>query len=109
MFNFFKKKPIISNQEQGTSSSESNQDGNIQTTRFIVRYKYDWKEDIPMEQRDTANFESRPFCKKLMSLDRVYTRTDIQSISARLGYSVFDSCGGEGCRHRWVSVTLIEK
>ena len=49
---------------------------------------------------------SRPFCRKLISLNKLYTRAEIQSISQRVGYSVWDRQGGwwgrePHCRHEW--------
>lgn len=87
---------------------------------FEVRYSYEWKPSVPTSQRDTAEHPSRPFCRKLMSLDRFYTRKEIEAISARLGYSVFDRGGGwwgqgagqpasPSCRHEWRSNVLIRK
>ena len=79
------------------------------TTSFMVRYSYEWRSDIPGNERDTSDHPSRYFCARLMQLDRLYSRAEIESISARLGYSVFDRRGGwwtkpngvhsESCRH----------
>ena len=58
---------------------------------------------------------SRDFCRKMVSLERVYSRADIQTISEREGYDVFQFTGGwytkkggiQGpdttpyCRHKW--------
>ena len=89
------------------------------TTSFMVRYSYEWRSDIPSGQRDTADHPSRVFCARLMQLDRLYSRAEIESISARLGYSVFDRRGGwwtqpngqasPSCRHRWFAQTVIKK
>ena len=89
------------------------------TTSFMVRYSYEWRSDIPSGQRDTADHPSRVFCARLMQLDRLYSRAEIESISARLGYSVFDRRGGwwtqpngqasPSCRHRWFSQVVIKK
>lgn len=88
------------------------------STDYRVMFSYEWKDEIPVSERDTAEHPSRPFCQKLMSLDRYYSRKDIESISARLGYSVFDRAGGwwndgsgtpsPSCRHRWVG-NLVTK
>ena len=85
---------------------------------YRVMYSYEWKDEIPVSERDTAEHPSRPFCQKLIALDRYYSRKDIESISARLGYSVFDRAGGwwndgsgtpsPSCRHRWVG-NLVSK
>lgn len=84
-----------------------------------VRYFYDWKSDVPSSQRDTTKHPSRPFCKRLMSLDKLYTRTDIDKISSRVGLNVFMYGGGwwnmgngvnsPSCRHIWKSVIVKRK
>lgn len=76
---------------------------------FRVLYSYDGPKDS----------RNRPFCARLMELGRFYTRTEIESISARLGYSVWDRRGGfyhnpvtdvttPYCRHTWVSHVVME-
>lgn len=82
-----------------------------ETVDVFVRYTY--------EKRPTATGPeiiptTRPFCKKLIELDRVYTRSEIETISQRLGYSVFDRAGGfwgnrPQCRHEWKRFLLIKK
>jgi hypothetical protein len=89
------------------------------TTSFMVRYSYEWRSDIPGNERNSADHPSRVFCARLMQLDRLYSRAEIESISARLGYSVFDRRGGwwtqpngqasPSCRHRWFAQTVIKK
>ena len=88
------------------------------STDYRVMFSYEWKDEIPVSERDTAEHPSRPFCQRLIALDRYYSRKDIESISARLGYSVFDRAGGwwndgsgtpsPSCRHRWVG-NLVTK
>lgn len=89
-----------------------------QTTEFLIRYSYEWLPEIPSNERNTSAHPSREFCRALMSLDRVYSRADIEQISARVGYSVFDRRGGwwndsgdikEHCRHRWFSQLVMRK
>jgi hypothetical protein len=89
------------------------------TTSFMVRYSYEWRSDIPGNERNSADHPSRVFCARLMQLDRLYSRAEIEAISARLGYSVFDRRGGwwtqpngnhsPSCRHRWFSQVVIKK
>jgi hypothetical protein len=67
-----------------------------QRTAFQVMYYYEWQEGIPLDQRNTPKYPSRPFCGKLMELDRLYSRKDIEAISERLGYSVWDRWGVKG-------------
>lgn len=89
------------------------------TTSFLVRYSYEWKSEVPTDERDTPAHPSRNFCKKLMSMNKLYSRADIEQITARLGYSVFDRGGGwwtqpdgnhsPSCRHTWMSNIVIKK
>jgi hypothetical protein len=93
-------------------------------TTIEVRYSYEWKKKngkiiIPVDQRNTTSHPSRPFCARLMELDRLYTRREIEAISSRLGYSVFDRGGGwwtrpsgyhsPSCRHEWRANVVVKK
>ena len=90
-----------------------------QTTTFMVRYSYEWRSSIPINERNSSEHPSRQFCARLMQLDRLYTRAEIEAVSARLGYSVFDRRGGwwtmpngehsPSCRHQWLAQTVIKK
>lgn len=85
---------------------------------FEVRYKYDWKSIVPSSERNTTAHPSRAFCVKLMDQKRLYSRKEIERLSAIVGYSVFDRAGGwwnndgklsPSCRHQWNQVTVIKK
>ena len=86
---------------------------------FLIRYSYEWKPIVPVSERNTNAHPSRPFCAKLMALDRFWSRSEIEQISRRLGYSVFDRGGGwwnmgdgvnsPSCRHQWVSKVVVRK
>jgi hypothetical protein len=88
-------------------------------TTIEVRYSYEWKKVVPQGQRNSATHPSRPFCARLMQLDRLYTRREIEAISSRLGYSVFDRGGGwwtrpsgyhsPSCRHEWRANVVVKK
>ena len=77
-------------------------------TDILVRYSYEGPKDS----------RNRPFCAKLLDLDRFYSRQDIEKISERLGYSVWDRRGGwftqpDGthrpyCRHIWM-VNIVKR
>jgi len=87
---------------------------NPQKTTFLVRYAYEWKPEIPYNQRNSNAHPSRPFCVKLMQLGKFWSRTEIEQLTQRLGYSVFDRGGGwwgdsPSCRHRWVSKIVVKK
>jgi len=91
--------------------------GNVkpQTTEILVRYSYGWKSGF--SDADLTN--SRPFCKELIRAKKLYSRSDIEQISARLGYSVWDRGGGwwtmpdgdhsESCRHEWKTNIVTRK
>ena len=83
-------------------------------TTFEVKYSYEWKPIIPSSQRDTPAHPSRTFCRKLISEDRLWSRSGIEMLSARLGYSVFDRGGGwwgdsPSCRHEWRRNVVVKK
>lgn len=79
------------------------------TKEILLRYSYEGPEDS----------RNRPFCAQLLKLDRFYSRSDIELISERVGYSVWDRRGGwltlsdgthrEYCRHRWQANKVIRK
>lgn len=73
------------------------------TTEVLLRYTYAGPKDD----------RNRPFCARMLKLaeTKLWSRSDIENISERLGYSVWDRRGGwftepDGnhrpyCRHRW--------
>jgi hypothetical protein len=88
-------------------------------TTFLVRYEYSW-DYLRTDAEDRNIKTSRPFCQKLMGMNKVYTRGEIEQISARLGYDVFARAGGwwtipdtgihsPKCRHTWNAVVVIKK
>jgi len=88
-------------------------------TTFEVKYSYEWRNDIPQNQRNSANHPSRPFCARLMEIDKLWDRDEIERLSFRLGYSVFDRRGGwwtkpngdhsPSCRHIWIRNIVVKK
>jgi DNA-binding MarR family transcriptional regulator len=87
-----------------------------QTTQILIRYSYEWKAGFNNGDLDT----SRPFCKYLVTANKFYTRSEIETMSARLGYSVWDRRGGwytkpgtnthsPSCRHEWKSNIVKRK
>jgi hypothetical protein len=81
-----------------------------ETTSIEIKYSYEVKSGVGPEVIPTT----RPFCKKLLNLNRLYSRKEIETISAKLGYSVWDRRGGwwgdnPACRHIWVSHIVVKK
>ena len=85
------------------------------TTEFLIRYSYEWIQGYSNKDKST----SREFCKYLLQANKMYSRAEIEQMSARLGYSVWDRRGGwwtqpdgdhsPSCRHRWVSSVVTRK
>ena len=94
-----------------------------QTKELLIRYSYEWKEEFGISNKSKATTPlietSRPFCKYLLEAGKMYSRSEIETISARLGYSVFDRGGGwwtepdgnhsPSCRHEWISNIVTRK
>jgi len=86
------------------------------TREFLVRYSYEWKAGFS----DSDISTSRPFCKYLVTNNKMYSRSEIEQMSSRVGYSVWDRKGGwytipktdkhsPECRHQWVSNVVTRK
>ena len=87
---------------------------NSKVQKLMIRYSYEWRSGFSNKNYST----SRPFCQALMDQDKFYTRAEIETLSARMGYSVFDRCGGfwnnKGvieyhCRHEWKANIVTRK
>jgi len=89
----------------------------IPIERFEVRYGYRTRLDVP-----PAKSGSRQFCERLMSLNRLYTRDEINSISNRLTpyRDVWKYRGGwytnpdtqastPWCRHEWIQQLVVKR
>jgi hypothetical protein len=92
--------------------------GKAKTTKLFIRYKYDWRSGF--SDKDLTS--SRPFCLKMREMSNAgksWSRSDIESLSVRLGYSVWERRGGwytmsdgehrESCRHIWSSKLMVAK
>ena len=79
---------------------------------IVIRYTYAGPEDA----------KNRPFCARMLDIAKrkVWSRSDIENISMRLGYSVWDRRGGwytlpgtnehrPYCRHEWKVLILKRK
>jgi len=85
------------------------------TKELLIRYSYEWIAGYDNTDKKT----SRPFCVALLDAGKMYSRSEIESLTARLGYSVWDRRGGwwtmpdgvhsESCRHQWVSNIVTRK
>jgi predicted transcriptional regulator len=86
---------------------------------FEIRYSYELRPDAPKLSK-TGTGESRPFCKKLIDLERLYTRAEIDKISLAVGRNVFNFRGGwyhnpdtqqntPFCRHTWLQQIVIKR
>jgi hypothetical protein len=89
-------------------NSKSEQDQKIDGARFITRYRYD----------GGLSSNSRDFCKKMVSANKVYRKEDIEQMSTKVvnagfgvggsnTYDVFLYKGGARCKHKWTRVTFF--
>jgi len=86
------------------------------TTEFLIRYSYEWRQGFDVSDLGT----SREFCKYFVTTDKMYSRSEIEAMSARLGYDVFSRGGGwytipntnkhrHFCRHQWKANVVTRK
>jgi hypothetical protein len=84
-------------------------------SQYEVRYSYQVRIDVP-----PVKTESREFCTRLMNLNRLYTREEIESISQRVDRDVWRYRGGwytnpdtgrstPWCRHQWNQQLVIKR
>jgi hypothetical protein len=91
----------------------------IPIERFEVRYGYRTRLDVP-----PAKSGSRQFCERLMSLNRLYTKDEINTISSRVDRDVWRYRGGwysfpeddpryptrtPWCRHEWIQQLVVKR
>jgi len=87
----------------------------IPIERFEVRYGYRTRLDVP-----PAKSGSRQFCERLISLNRLYTKDEINTISGRVDRDVWRYRGGwytnpdtqvstPWCRHEWIQQLVVKR
>jgi hypothetical protein len=87
------------------------------TTELVVRYQY---EKAPGIEGGILLPTSRDFCRKIVESNKVFSREDINQMSAELGYDVWKRRGGwyhnpntdtttPQCRHLWQQKVMIRK
>lgn len=88
--------------------AKSEQDATIDGFKFITRYKYN----------GGIKENSREFCKKMISADKVYRKEDIVRMSSQVvnagwgargadTYDIFLYKGGGACHHKWMRQTFV--
>jgi hypothetical protein len=78
-----------------------------------------YEQKIMYSYEGPQDSRNRDFCRRLLTMNKFFSRSDIETMSARLGYSVWDRRGGwwtkpsgehsPSCRHRWVQNFVIRK
>ena len=91
----------------------------IPIERFEVRYGYRTRLDVP-----PAKSGSRQFCERLMGLNRLYSKDEINTISSRVDRDVWRYRGGwytfpkddprypartPWCRHEWIQQLVVKR
>jgi len=100
---------VVVERRPATEAKRIIKDRNPVTRSVQIMYSYEGPQDD----------RNRPFCAKMLELDRLYSRKDIEKISARLGYSVWSRRGGwytipgtnehrPYCRHSWASNVVVK-
>jgi len=92
--------------------------GDISTKlpEILVRYSYEVKPGVGAKIIPGT----RPFCREMLAKDRLFSRVQIENISQKLGYSLWDRKGGfwnrgkgkgisAECRHMWKTNIVIKK
>lgn len=46
--------------------------------------------------------KTRPFCKKMLEMGKVFSKAEIDKLSKYLKYDVLEFVGAYNCRHQWV-------
>ena len=91
-----------------TEPLKTQTDKKPETLNFKILYSYEGPEDN----------RNRDFCARLLEMNKLWSRSEIEAMSRRLGYSVWDRRGGfwndNGdikihCRHNWMSVVVMKK
>jgi hypothetical protein len=72
-------------------------------------YIYAAKPGAEFDGSGIIDSRSRPFCREMVRLDKIFTREEISRISFQLRYSVFKYAGSYGCRHMWQKVFLPKR
>ena len=118
---FIKNKILKINKDTGEWESLKVKIDAPKAISLQVRYTYGWKDQIPVGERNTPDHPSRAFCIKMMDLakTKLWSRSNIEQISERLGYSVFDRLGGwwtmpngeasPSCRHEWKTLIVSKR
>lgn len=83
---------------------------------IMIRYSYEVKPGVGAPIIPGT----RPFCRAMLSKDRLFSRPQIEALSAVLGYSLWDRKGGfwnkgkgkgisADCRHMWKTNIVVKK
>jgi hypothetical protein len=86
---------------------------------FEIRYRYDLRPELKSKEPILID-GSRDFCRTLIKLNKLYTRTDIDQMSSIMGYSVWERRGEwyrvpgtdvsrPSCRHIWQQQIVVRK
>ncbi len=129
-FDLFKKKSSNKINFEGDGDKEKKPTAN--KISFQIRYEFVFKgADYGMDENDKC-FENKPcfsskfydgsdstdcaFCNKLMSLDKLWSRTEIEDLTRRIRYDVFANPGGKmdengnpNCSCIWKSTVAVKR
>jgi hypothetical protein len=125
IFGFFKKSNLGSGSKLEVKETEAETDSSKKKT-FLIRYAFvhrdpsnkDFKNKscYKFKFSDGSEISECAVCQRVMGLDKFWSRTEIETLSRRLGYSVFenpggavDSSGNPICGCKWESQIVSKK
>ena len=84
------------------------------TEKMLIRYQLVLKEDENITSPDFESFECCKeigLCQAIFEAGKFYSRSEIETISSRLGYSVWDRGGSIEleCKCKWKSFVVTPK
>lgn len=90
--------------------------GSVKTT-YMMKYCIDWKSTTSDKDfrkleccGNSENPEEIGLCNRLIELNRYYSRAEIETMSQRVGYSVFDNIGNtQNCSCYWKQEMVVVK
>jgi hypothetical protein len=107
---------LIEDEQKFAISSTPNRPSFEDKDNRIYRYKYTVKSGKGPE----VESNTRSFCKRLISMNKLYRKEDINNMTltgensqfspkGAFTYNIFEWAGGKNCRHHWVKQAYAKK
>jgi hypothetical protein len=100
------KRSVLPNEEQ-LNKIESIRNFVFASQIPTTYYYYDSKPGAKFDGDGPIDDKSRDFCTEMIALGKFWSKSEINQLSFRLRYSVFNLAGNINCRHEWKSVQAV--